>query len=81
MIDCPLASVILPAYNAAPYLPRCLDSLLAQTARKALGIPGSLVLLLSVGSGVFCGSLSGRFICFPTVTAGSVFVASCTVVG
>ena len=34
MIDCPLASVILPAYNAAPYLPRCLDRLLAQTADR-----------------------------------------------
>lgn len=27
----PLLSVVMPVYNVAPYLPRCLDSLLAQT--------------------------------------------------
>lgn len=27
----PLISVIIPAYNVAPFLPRCLDSLLSQT--------------------------------------------------
>ena len=26
-----IISVIVPAYNIAPWLPRCLDSLLAQT--------------------------------------------------
>ena len=29
----PTISVIIPAYQAAPYLQRCLDSLLAQTLR------------------------------------------------
>ena len=27
-------SVIIPAYNVAPWLPRCLDSILAQTYPK-----------------------------------------------
>ena len=27
----PLISLIIPAYNIEPWLPRCLDSLLAQT--------------------------------------------------
>ncbi len=31
--SCPLISVVVPVYNVAPYLRRCLDSLLAQTFR------------------------------------------------
>lgn len=30
-MDTPLISIIVPAYNIAPYLPRCLDSLIAQS--------------------------------------------------
>ena len=29
-----IISVIIPAYNVAPWLPRCLDSILAQTHPK-----------------------------------------------
>ena len=32
--DSPLLSVIVPVYNTAPFLPRCLDSLLGQTYRN-----------------------------------------------
>ncbi|WP_428050732.1 glycosyltransferase family 2 protein [Candidatus Avelusimicrobium caledoniensis] len=34
MIQIPLISVIVPVYNVAAYLPRCLDSILAQTYKN-----------------------------------------------
>ena len=30
----PLVTIIVPVYNVAPYLERCVDSLIAQTWRK-----------------------------------------------
>lgn len=54
----PLASVILPAYNAARYLPRCLDSLLAQTEKNfevILVDDGS-----TDGTGEICDSRAAR---------------------
>ena len=33
-MDKNLISIIVPAYNIAPFLPRCLDSILAQTHRE-----------------------------------------------
>ncbi len=33
-MNTPLISIIVPAYNIASYLPRCLDSLIAQSHRN-----------------------------------------------
>ena len=33
-MNAPLISIIVPAYNIAPYLPRCMESLIAQTYRQ-----------------------------------------------
>ena len=58
MSDQPLVSVIVPVYNTADLLPRCVDSLLAQT------YPALEVILVDDGSpdgaGAICDSYAGQ---------------------
>lgn len=51
----PLVSFVVPVHNAALTLPRCLNSLLAQTEKT--GKPSVSMMLRMIAAGKFCKSL------------------------
>lgn len=58
----PLISVLVPAYNVETYLPRCLDSLIAQT------LPGLEIIVVNDGSTDTTGAILDGYACrFPGI--------------